>query len=260
VTGVQTPSVDLEWAVDEDMPPPPYPRDSAYVFQRVPELVTQLALENDPARVLDVACGLGGQLELLRSPRREAWGLDASMALVRHCRGRFEADGNTPFVCAVAEGLPFRDDTFDAVVCQGSLDHFPEPAAFMCEVARILRPDGRAVIGISNYDSLSCRLGGGLYRLKERLGRPVYRGRNFWQIPPNHTFRGTYSVLRRLGAAHMELVECRGVSMLWLFRRWTQLVQALPGSIAWPLIAGLDRIAYRTPALADIVVSVWRPR
>jgi SAM-dependent methyltransferase len=182
------------------------------------------------------------------------------MALARHCRQRFEADGDTPFVCATAESLPFRDHTFDVVVCQGSLDHFPEPQAFLREVARVLRPQGRAVIGISNYDSLSCRLGMGLYRLKEGLGRPVYRGRNYWQIPPNHTFRGTYRELRRLGEPYLRLEACRGVSMLWLFRRWTQLVQALPGAIAWRLLGGLDAIAYRTPALADIVISVWRPR
>ncbi len=118
-----TPDVDLGWAVDEDMPPGPYPRDSQFVFRRVPELVTEVATRGVPGRVLDVACGLGGQLALLRERGWESWGLDASLPLTQHCRQRF--DGKAPLVCATAEALPFRDDSFDRIVCQGSLDHFP---------------------------------------------------------------------------------------------------------------------------------------
>ena len=252
-----TPRVDLDWAVDEDMPPGPYPRDSQFVFRRVPELVTEVATRGAPGRVLDVACGLGGQLSLLRERGWEGWGLDASLPLARHCRQRF--DGEAPLVCATAEGLPFRDDSFDRIVCQGSLDHFPRPRAFMRELARVLKPDGRAIIGISNFDSLSCLLGRGLYGLSERFGRPVYQGRNYWDIPANHTFRGTYDVLRNLGQPHLKLVECRGISLFWLFRRWTQLLEAMPGPLAWSALAVLDRVAYRLPRLADLLVSVWQP-
>ncbi len=260
MSATTTPVVDLEWAVEEDMPPGPYPRDSQFVFQRVPALVTEAATRGRPGRVLDVACGFGGQLALLRGRGWEGWGLDASMALARHCRRLFAGDGGAPLVCGVAEELPFRSASFDRVVCQGSLDHFAHPRSFMREVDRVLRPDGRAIIGISNYDSLSCRLGRGLYRLKEALGLDVYRGRNYWQIPANHTFRGTYAGLRRLGEPELELVECRGISLLWLFHRWTRLMEALPRPIAWQTLTWLDRVAYRLPGMADVLISVWRPR
>ncbi len=254
----EAPAVDLDWAVDEDLPPGPYPRDSEFVFRRVPQLVTDVATRGTPGRVLDVACGLGGQLALLRERGWDAWGLDASMALARHIQRRFERDA--PVVVAVAEALPFRSGSFDRIVCQGSLDHFPQPRAFMREVARVLKPNGHAIIGISNFDSLSCRLGQGLYGMKARWSLPVYLGRNFWQIPANHTFRGTYRVLKGLGGPELELVECRGVSLLWLFHRWTRLVQALPEPLANAALTSLDRIAYRAPAIADLLVSVWRPR
>ena len=129
----------------------------------------------------------------------------------------------------------------------------------MRELARVLKPDGRAIIGISNFDSLSCLLGRGLYGLSERFGRPLYQGRNYWDIPANHTFRGTYDVLRNLGQPHLKLVECRGISLFWLFRRWTQLLEAMPGPLAWSALAVLDRVAYRLPRLADLLVSVWQP-
>jgi SAM-dependent methyltransferase len=38
--------------------------------------------------------------------------------------------------------LPFRDATFDSVLCNEVLEHVPEPASLMGEVARVLRPGG----------------------------------------------------------------------------------------------------------------------
>ena len=257
----QAAETDLSWAVDEDIPPGPYPRDSRFVFRRVPEVVTDAATSGIGGRVLDVACGLGGQLTQLKAkPRWQAWGLDTSMALLGHCRKVFADEGGVPLVCATAEALPFRANSFDRIVCQGSIDHFTAPSAFMAEVARILKPDGHAVIGISNYDSLSCRVGKWLHGFKDARGIDVYRGRNYWEIPPNHTFRGTYSVLRRLGEPYLDLIECRGVSLMWMFRRWTQLMEALPAGLAWSLLTIADRIADRVPAIADLNVFVWRPR
>jgi SAM-dependent methyltransferase len=254
------PALDLEYAIEDDIPPGPYPPDSAYVFRRMPKLITDKATEGAVGRVLDVGCGFGGQMALLRERGWEAWGLDASFELARYCRDRFAGERPAVAVCAIAEELPFRDGAFDTVVCQGSLDHFARPRAFLREVARVLRPDGRAVIAIANYDSLSCRLGRGLFELKERFGAPVFHGRNFWQIPPNHTFKGTYHALLGMGAPHLELVECRGISLLWLFHRWTRLLEALPPSLSWSLLTVLDGIAYRAPAIADVLVSVWRPQ
>ncbi len=255
-----TATIDLDWAVDEDFPPGPYPPDSEFVFQRVPELVTEVATGGGPHRVLDVACGFGGQLALLSEHSVEAWGLDASMPLLKYCRLRFADDGGAPLVCAAAEALPFRSGSFDRIVCQGSLDHFAQPRSFMREAARVLKPDGRAIIGMSNYNSLSCRLGATIHRLQEACRMDVYRGRNYWEIPPNHTFRGTYSLMRRLGQPHLELVGCRGISLLWLFRSWTLLTKVLPQPLAWSALRALDRIAYRVPAAADLVISVWKPR
>lgn len=250
---------DLEYDISCDVPPGTPHRDSKFVFHRVPQLVTEMATQGIGGHVLDIGCGFGAQMDLLRQQGWEAWGLDASTELVRYCGQRFAHQGGAPLVCAIAEALPFRSGSLDRIVCQGSLDHFTQPRAFMQEVARVLKPTGLAIIAISNYDSLSCRAGRTLFRLKGRLGRPVHQGRPYWEIPTNHTFRGTYSVLRELGQPYLELVECHGISILWLFHRWTRLMEALPRPLAWSTMRALDRIAYRMPGLADLLVSVWRP-
>ncbi len=251
---------DLDYSLEDDVPPGIPTRDSQFVFARAPELITDKATEGNAGRVLEVSCGIGLQMERLRKRGWETWGLEASGELALHCHQKFAEDGGVPLVVALAEALPFRDGSFDRVVCQGSLDHFTKPREFMEEAARVLRPDGHAIIAISNYDSLSCRLGRSLFRVSERLGRDVYRGRSYWQIPPNHTFKGTFPVLRRMAEPHLELVECRGLSLLWLFNRWTRLMETVPEGMAWTTMRALDRVAYHLPSWADMIVSVWRPR
>ena len=252
------PQLDLDYAIEEDIPPGEPKRDGQFVFERLPRLITDKATEGRPGRVLDVGCGFGQQMMLLRERGWDTWGLDASFDLSRYSSTRFAQPA--PVVCAIAESLPFADASFDRVVCQGSLDHFAQPESFLREVARILKPDGRAIIAIANYSSLSARLGSRVYWLKRRFNVSVYEGRSYWQIPRNHTFRGTYSVLRKMCEPHLELVECRGCSLLWLFHTWTRIVEVLPRPIAFALMRALDKIAYRTPSIADEIVSVWRPK
>ena len=254
----KAPQHDLDYAIEDDIPAAELKRDSRFIFGRMHQLITDKATEGPPGRVLDVGCGFGQQMMLLRERGWEAWGLDASSALAGYSRVRFEQPA--PVVCAIAESLPFADASFDRVVCQGSLDHFAQPESFLREVGRILKPDGRAVIALANYGSLSARLGSRVYWLKRGAGVSVFQGRNYWEIPANHTFRGTHRVLIDMCSQHLKLVECRGISLLWLFHSWTRLMELLPQPIAWSMMSVLDKIAYQMPSIADELVSVWRPK
>lgn len=56
------------------------------------------------------------------------------------------AGGRAPVLLAPAENLPFRDESFDAVVARGVVHHLSDPSAAVREMHRILRPQGRLVI------------------------------------------------------------------------------------------------------------------
>ena len=169
-------------------------------------------------------------------------------------------------VRGVAEELPFHDETFDRVICQGALDHFVAPETFMAEAARIIRPDGRVIIALTNYESLSCRAGRPLDRFAiDILRRPRPPDRPYYQPPPDHHHKGDLPFVRSLGGASLSLVRCYGLSLLWLLRgrgqlSWGRLLDSAPEPAARLLLRSLDTCAYPLPSQADMIVSVWQRR
>ncbi|MHB8876794.1 MAG: class I SAM-dependent methyltransferase [Myxococcaceae bacterium] len=60
----------------------------------------------------------------------------------------------------VGEGapLPYPDARFDLVVAMDVIEHVPEPAPWLAELARVLRPGGHLFLTTPNYGSHSLRL------------------------------------------------------------------------------------------------------
>ena len=89
-------------------------------------------------RILDVGCGTG---ELTRVLAEESTDGDEPPAEVVGC----DADGDllnvasehVPAVAGDALRLPFKNDSFDLVVCQALLINLPDPAAALREFARV---------------------------------------------------------------------------------------------------------------------------
>jgi SAM-dependent methyltransferase len=89
-------------------------------------------------RVLDLACGAGYGTRILRAAGAEVVALDLD-------RGCARAAG-PPALCGRAERLPLRDASLDAVVCFEAIEHVPEPARVLDEIARVLARSGVAFL------------------------------------------------------------------------------------------------------------------
>jgi len=251
--------VDLDYRMEDFEPEADSGRDSVFYHQRTDQAVVDEVISSPPGRVLDVACGSGDLAARLGGAGWEAWGLEASNHMLG--LGRWQGfDRQAVLARGIAEALPFREGSFDKVVCKGSLDHFADRAAFMKEAARVLRPDGRLVIALANFDALSRRLGRTMHALARLLGTPGPGGRPYWQPPVTHTVWGDLTYVRSLGGQRFALQRCYGVSLLHHFRPWRLIVNRLPPRLGWALMAVLDGIARRWPATGDMIVSVWRPR
>lgn len=210
-------------------------------------------------RLLDVGCGLGTQAAKLWLRGWEPHGMDASDSMLRLGQYRYRVVHKTVrAVRGIAENLPYRDSTFDAVMCQGAMDHFADPHAFVEEAARVLKPGGRLIIALANYESLSCRIGLTIDRLMGCIGvttPPKYR---FWTIPEDHTFRGSYAFLKRLARGRLRLLGMNGASMFLFLPPWRGFLETLPFVAASAVFRVVDRIAWTFPTTADVVIGVWQ--
>jgi len=101
-------------------------------------------------RVLDVACGSGGPaLYVARATGCHVTGIDANangVATASQMAARSGHAQQVEFTVADAEArLPFGENTFDALLCIDSMNHFPDRLAVLREWHRVLAVAGRAV-------------------------------------------------------------------------------------------------------------------
>lgn len=100
--------------------------------------------------VLEVACGAGLGLSVLRNAARSVSAGDISPEVLANARNTF---GQTiPMSVFSAEELPFADASFDVVLMFEALYYVSEPDRFFHEARRVLRPGGDLLIVTANKD------------------------------------------------------------------------------------------------------------
>jgi SAM-dependent methyltransferase len=251
------PDVDLDYSIDDFTPS--NDRDSQYLYRAIEDTMLDLATEVSGGRVLDMACGTGKNA--MRIAERGCYSVGAEASLEMIGVGRWVMpQSRARMVRSIAEEVPFASAVFDRVICQGSLDHFADPHAFMREAARVIKPDGRVVIALANFESVSCRIGRAVDRVKRRLGRSRPPWRLYWQQPEDHNVKGDLRYVRSLGGDALVLERVFGISMLWPVPGYGKALNILPEAFASTIWRGFDRIARRRPQDADMIISIWRRR
>ena len=255
-----TSKVDLEWDDGHVLPAKIYP-DVAFLFQRMNEVTVEKVEVNGRELVLDIGCGRAiDTVELARKGGRCA-GLEPSGKMINHAR-RYIADNGLEVSLAQGAGefLPFKTSSFDKVMCKGALDHFLYPARAIEEMARVLKPQGKVIIAIANFESLGFKLGRWLFTLeKSFLKRKVERP-NFWQIPADHTLKFDYSVLKRLVKPHFIIEHSSGISLLTGVPGWSSLLDRLPDRVALAILGAIDKLACHLPSLSNTIILRCSPK
>lgn len=251
---------DIEHDLEHTIPPPGGP-DSDFVFRAMTERSLALLQAGAGDVVLDLGCGMGQDALALaeRAPGSRVLGIEPSNRMIRFGQGqqrrRGAAQNPVAFVRAFGEELPLRSGSVDALLCKGALDHFVDPRQTLAEAARVLRPGGRAVVALANYDSLSCRLGRAWDRLRRRWNPAVdLPAHPFYEPPPDHLTRFGYAEIVALAHPALPLRRVEGVSLLWGFGPWGRLLAALPRPLAALLVRAAAGVARLRPPWADVVV------
>ena len=110
-------------------------------------------------RVLDIATGPGVAAAAALARGAAATGVDLSPVMVALAQ---RAHPGAEFWVAEVVALPFPDQSFDVVVCNFGLGHFPEPEAALAECVRVLAPGGR--LAFSWWDQPARQRVQGLFR------------------------------------------------------------------------------------------------
>ena len=102
------------------------------------------------ARLLEVGSGMGhlvGQL----SAAFEAYGMDLNHWAVRQSKKFTEA---ASLQTASAQELPYQNGAFNVVIIKHIVEHLPDPAKAILEIARVTEKDGILILATPNLGSL----------------------------------------------------------------------------------------------------------
>jgi ubiquinone/menaquinone biosynthesis C-methylase UbiE len=131
-------------------------QDAMPAARRLRDWAIKKAAVRPGDRVIDLGSGTGTmsrELAVLVAPAGSVTGIEPNAPLRALADHRAEAAGvgNVSFVDGLAAALPFDDSSIDLMWCERVLQHLADPQSAIDEIARVLRPGGRAVLLDSDY-------------------------------------------------------------------------------------------------------------
>jgi ubiquinone/menaquinone biosynthesis C-methylase UbiE len=117
--------------------------------------ICEVAMVSEGDNVLDYGCGTGILFPELLGQGCRVVGLDLSFEMLHSCES---TTGNVLRVCADGCNSPFADNSFDSIVCRGSIHHLPDLEKGFREIFRLLKKDGFFVFSEPSNDSIINRL------------------------------------------------------------------------------------------------------
>lgn len=155
--------------------------------RREQELILRLIGPIAGRRILDAGCGDGALVGELGRRGARATGIDVSTRMVSAARRRADGAGaDVTFGMATVDALPFAAASFDVVTAITVLCFVDDAAGAVCEMARVLKPGGRLVIGeLGRWNSWAINR-----RIRGWLGSPIWRQARFRSAGDLRRFAG----------------------------------------------------------------------
>lgn len=124
-----------------------------YSRQRLEKFMQRyLPARAEGLRLLDVGCGTGHHLAVLRARGFDVTGVDGSAEMLQHAQAH---NPGITFRQADVEALPFDDASFDFVVCIEVLRYLPDSLPCLRELARVLKPGGVCLVTAAPWLSVN---------------------------------------------------------------------------------------------------------
>lgn len=99
--------------------------------------------------VLDIASGSGYGTKILAESAKFVYGVDVNEAAVNYSKKKY-ASKNIEYLVGDGESIPLKDNSVDVVITFETIEHIKNYSKFLDEVARVLKPDGLAIVSTPN--------------------------------------------------------------------------------------------------------------
>lgn len=96
----------------------------------------------DGLKVLDLGCGDGYDLSIIKDQGAEIYGIDASQEMVTLAQQK-NPDGTIKL--GLFENIPFEDQSFDVVISKWAISTSPHIDPIYHEIVRVLKPNGQLI-------------------------------------------------------------------------------------------------------------------
>jgi len=125
----------------------------------ISHLETEFVLRNCPTqpghRVLDIGVGTGRIAQLLAPRGVQVYGIDISPGMLDQAKMRLIGSQVNFTLADAGQGIPFKDASFDFVICFRVIKYIPTWRRTIQEVARVLKPGGIYLLEITNRYSVA---------------------------------------------------------------------------------------------------------
>jgi len=252
--------IDLNWDDNEVLPDRLRP-DVEFLFGRMSSATVEMVDPQPGELILDIGCGRAIDIVNMSASGAELIGVEPSFVMLSHARESLKLDGyNTAVLQAIGESIPVVPGSIDKILCKGALDHFSDPDRALEQIATAIKPGGKAVIAIANFESLGFKIGKLIFGFRKLLGIKNPYKRLPWELPPDHTFKFDYYTLVGMARRYMKVEKVTGVSMLCCTPGWGDMLAALPSGLTRFIVHSLDGLSRVFPMLSDVIVIRCVPR
>ncbi|MFP3909274.1 MAG: class I SAM-dependent methyltransferase [Archaeoglobaceae archaeon] len=126
----------------------------------------------DCQKILEMGCGTGNLTKILVKAGYHVTAVDISPQMLR----KFASNNGCQILLGDAENPPFKEDSFDAVICRNLMCTLPEPEKTLHNWSKLLKQGGKLCI-IDKIDTGT--------NIRERIGHflvLMLEGQNLWRL------------------------------------------------------------------------------
>jgi 2-polyprenyl-3-methyl-5-hydroxy-6-metoxy-1,4-benzoquinol methylase len=166
---------------------PPYHLRKAYSVELVAKsemgrIEKHLSKARHETKLLEIGCGTGSFLKVLRELGYMTYGVDVNEASCAYAREQNQLDN---IFEGSLETLNFGTSFFDIVILRHTFEHVTDPSGLLSVIRNVLVEDGIVAITVPNYEFITTKIGKCLSKKPfNKLANPICgRGHLYYYTP-----------------------------------------------------------------------------